>query len=315
MRCLASRARIVLVAALVVLCGAGMALAGSLRVAVLADLNGDYGSTSYTRELRQAVARIVEMKPDLVICAGDMVAGQRQPLLSDDKVRAMWRAFHAVVSEPLAAAGIPLAVTPGNHDASASGKFAAERRIFAEEWRARRPQLNFVDGGDYPFFYAFDMGGIRFAAIDATRAGPLSGNQAARLKGLFSGRAGETNIVFGHLPIWSVSRGREGDVVSGGGLVRALQAGGVDLYLTGHDHAFYPARAEGILQIVLPSLGTEPRALEGTSPRTPLGFVWLELGAGGEVSYQSLAAPAFTGPLRQTMPDRIGALVLDRTGR
>lgn len=140
---------------------AGPAVA--LRVVVISDLNGSYGSTSYSKRIPVAIQRIIEMKPDLVISTGDMVAGQRKPVLGAGEVRAMWAGFHRVVSDPLAQAGIPLAVTPGNHDASAYGGFEGERKIFGDEWRARKPDLRFLDGADYPFFYAFEMEGVRFA--------------------------------------------------------------------------------------------------------------------------------------------------------
>ena len=67
----------------------------------------------------------------------------------------MWSAFHAAVTDPFAAAGIPVAVTPGNHDASAYEQFVAERAIYAQEWRERKPDVTFVADEDYPFFYAF----------------------------------------------------------------------------------------------------------------------------------------------------------------
>ena len=80
-----------------------------LRVAVVADLNGAYGSATYGEPVHVAVRRIVELRPDLVVSVGDMVAGQRSGL----DYRAMWAGFFSVVADPLAAAGIPLAVTPG----------------------------------------------------------------------------------------------------------------------------------------------------------------------------------------------------------
>ena len=101
-----------------------------LRVAVISDLNGSYGSTRYSARVAAAIERVIALEPDLVISTGDMVAGQRRPVLTEREVRAMWAAFHAEVTEPLSRAGIPLAVTPGNHDASAYGGFEQERDLF-----------------------------------------------------------------------------------------------------------------------------------------------------------------------------------------
>ena len=161
---------------------AGPAVA--LRIVVISDLNGSYGSTSYSKRIPVAIQRIIEMKPDLVISTGDMVAGQRKPVLGAGEVRAMWAAFHRVVSDPLAQAGIPLAVTPGNHDASAYGGFEGERKIFGEEWRARKPDLRFLDGADYPFFYAFEMErrALRFAGRHDART-PARGSDGAPAQG------------------------------------------------------------------------------------------------------------------------------------
>ena len=61
------------------------------------------------------------LRPDLVLVTGDMVAGQRAGL----DYGAMWAGWHRAVTDPLRAAGIPMAVTPGNHDASGYAQYAA----------------------------------------------------------------------------------------------------------------------------------------------------------------------------------------------
>ena len=94
-------------------CFTTVAMSASLRVAVISDLNGSYGSTDYRSTVSAAINRIIAINPDLVISTGDMVAGQRRPHLSEEELGAMWRAFHRTVTEPLHEAGIALAVTPG----------------------------------------------------------------------------------------------------------------------------------------------------------------------------------------------------------
>jgi hypothetical protein len=116
-----------------------------VRVAVISDLNGSYGDPTYDAPVHTAVRRIIAERPDVVLCTGDMVAGQRAGL----DYEAMWAGFHAAVTDPLSAAGIPLAVSPGNHDASAYDGFENERRVYAATWQARRPAVEFVDGADY----------------------------------------------------------------------------------------------------------------------------------------------------------------------
>ena len=240
--------------------------AAALRVVVISDLNGAYGSTSYSKRVPVAIQRIIEMKPDLVISTGDMVAGQRKPVLGAGEVRAMWAAFHRAVSDPLAQAGIPLAVTPGNHDASAYGGFEGERKIFGEEWRARKPDLRFLDGADYPFFYAFEMEGVRFASLDATTLGPLRGDQMARLSKVMKGS--EPAVTFSHLPLWPFAQKREREIIGDPALEALYHDMGVDLHLSGHHHAYYPGWKDGVAYVSQACLGGGPRVLIGDSSRS-----------------------------------------------
>ena len=85
----------------------GAASAGPLRVVVISDLNGSYGSTTYAPRVDEAVRAIMALKPDLVISTGDMVAGQRRPHLSESEVRAMWDVFHRDGDRPAGGRGHP----------------------------------------------------------------------------------------------------------------------------------------------------------------------------------------------------------------
>ncbi|HEY9859361.1 MAG TPA: metallophosphoesterase, partial [Candidatus Obscuribacterales bacterium] len=92
---------------------------GDVRIAVISDLNSQYGSTTYEAEVDKAIALIPAWQPDLVLCGGDMVAGQSQSL-SDAEVQAMWAAFDRHIGAPLRKAKLPYGFTVGNHDASAA---------------------------------------------------------------------------------------------------------------------------------------------------------------------------------------------------
>ncbi len=158
---------------------------GATRVVVISDLNESYGSVRYSPAVGHAVARTVALKPQLVISTSDMVAGQRlKPLLDRGEVEAMWKAFHTQVSDPIAAAGLPLAVTPGNHDASGAARFSLERTIYGEQWQSRRPGVTFVDAEGYPFQYAFRVGDVLFISLDATDVGHLPPAAKAWLRGV-----------------------------------------------------------------------------------------------------------------------------------
>lgn len=280
--------------------------AAALEVAVISDLNGSYGSIEYQAYVSDAVAAIVELEPDLVIVTGDMVAGQRIPILDPDEVQAMWSAFHATVTEPFAAAGIPLAVTPGNHDASAYNDFAEERMIYAEEWRNRRPDVSFVADEGYPFFYAFDVEGVRFVSLDATTVGPVSLDQIEALNSALEG-AGDTRIAFSHLPIWEFAQDRETETIGDPDLAKAFASLGVDMHLSGHHHAFYPGASDGIAYVGQACLGASPRRLVGVTDRGPRGFTLLDIDVyTGDIVIDFRAAPDFANGFDMTtLPTRI----------
>jgi predicted phosphodiesterase len=287
--------------------------AAALRIVVISDLNGSYGSTSYSKRVPVAIQRIIEMKPDLVISTGDMVAGQRKPVLGAGEVRAMWAAFHHVVSDPLAKAGIPLAVTPGNHDASAYGGFEGERKIFGEEWRARKPDLRFLDGADYPFFYAFEMDGVRFASLDATTLGPLRGDQMTRLSKVMKGSG--PAVTFSHLPLWPFAQKREREIIGDPALEALYHDMGVDLHLSGHHHAYYPGWKDGVAYVSQACLGGGPRVLIGDSTRSGHSFTVLEFENGELGSVTAYEGAEFLTPIDpKSLPAEIrsGKAVLKR---
>ncbi|MFB9995044.1 hypothetical protein ACFFLM_24140 [Deinococcus oregonensis] len=60
-----------------------------LRVAVLSDFNGSYGSLTSPPALNSSLRRIINTwKPDFVLSAGDLIAGQKASL-TDANVRGM----------------------------------------------------------------------------------------------------------------------------------------------------------------------------------------------------------------------------------
>lgn len=283
---------------------AGTAPADTLRVVVISDLNGSYGSTRYHPRIDRAVARIIALNPDLVISTGDMVAGQRLPLLSSGEVDDMWRAFHARVSTPLAQAGIPLAVTPGNHDASGYIQFQREREIYANEWRGRKPNLTYLDDTDYPFFYAFRLGGVVFVSLDATTIGPLQDGQAARFKQLTAGE--DTVIAFSHLPLWPFAVERETEVIGDPALQQIFREVGLDLHLSGHHHAFYPGWKDGVAFVGQACLGGGPRHLIGSAQKSGHAITLLEISDQEGIRITALEGQDFSSALDwSVLPSRI----------
>lgn len=291
----------------------------ALSVIVISDLNGSYGSTNYEPGVSLAVSRILELEPDLVISTGDMVAGQRlHPPLGAPAVEAMWRAFHATVSAPLSEAGIPLAVTPGNHDASAYASFRAEREIFRQQWQSRAPRLEFVDRDGYPFSYAFALEGVLFVSLDVTKVGTLDEAQRRWLDELLAahGKRYRHRVVFSHLPIYPFTDGRESEVSADHELERILRRHQVELYLSGHHHAYYPGYHGGIRFVSQACLGAGPRPLIGTGSRAGRAITVLEFPEQGSITIGALGGPRFRDPveiggLPQRIESRFGTLLRD----
>ncbi len=290
-----------------------------LRVAVISDLNGSYGSTQYERSVDEAVERIAELQPGLVISTGDMVAGQRlHPPLGEPAVTAMWTAFHAKVSEPLARERIPLAVTPGNHDASSYPGFTLEREIYRQQWLQHRPDVEFVDVEAYPFRYAFTMDRVLFISLDVTQVGALEEAQRRWLDALLTRHGGQYRyrVVFSHLPIYPFAQGRETEISADHELEALLRRHGVEMYLSGHHHAFYPGSHGGIRYVSQACLGAGPRALIGVPERSLRAITLLEFPDQGEAKITALAGSRFTQALDfRKLPERIvsryGTLVRD----
>ena len=282
--------------------------APSFRIAVISDLNSAYGSVTYNSDVHDATRALIErLHPDLVLITGDMVAGQKPGL----DYAAMWKAFHGVVTEPLTAAGVSVAPTPGNHDAAPGVRFARERAEFAQQWGTpdRLAQVRWIDDSNYPFFYSFDYGGVFFASIDAVAVGPLSERQRQWLAAQLDRSDQSTKIVFGHLPVHAFAHERELEILNDAALSSLFSKHRVSAYISGHHHAYYPGAVNGTWHIAMPCLGSGTRSLIGTRHRSPTALVVLDIHQGVLVAPQALKAPDFTAAIeRSTLPPRIELL-------
>lgn len=251
----------------------------STRAVVISDLNGAYGSTEYAAEVGRAVRHIVEeWRPDFVLVAGDMVAGQ-SPRLTDSTVRHMWRAFDSVVTTPLRAAGIPVIVTLGNHDGSAYPAHARDRRIAVEHLRRTLPlaeRLRVTDGEHFPLRYAVAGGDVFIVAWDATsEASGTSAELLAWLRRVLmspEARRARHRVVLGHLPLYAVAEGRNraGEVLADGdALRRQLEGWGATMYVSGHHHAYFPGRRGMVELLHSGALGGGPRPWIGHDSASP----------------------------------------------
>lgn len=221
--------------------------ASALRFVLFSDFNGAYGSTSYPAAVNKTIGRITqEWKPDLLLSAGDLIAGQKASL-SAAQVQAMWQGFEQSVRQPLQNAGIPFAFTLGNHDASLN----TDRQEAAHYWNTHIPVLAYADRTNFPFRYSFTVQNVFIAVLDAS--GPhVSPEQQVWLKQQLNSstaRTAQFRLVMGHLPLAGVSRekNRPGEIIREAQALRQImQQGNVTAYIHGHHAAYYPGRLAGL---------------------------------------------------------------------
>lgn len=274
-------------------------------VAVIADLNGPYGSKDYNEHVEAAVAWIRDdLQPDLVVSAGDMVAGQREGL----PYAGMWEAFHEVVTDEFAEAGIPMAVTPGNHDASEQPRFWPERIEFARQWKLRRPQLSFVDDSFYPFYYAFEFGPALFVSLDGTGIGDLDDAQLNWIDEVLDTNAHlEVSVLFSHVPQYPVAEGRRIEIFDDDRLATLMRDHEVDMMISGHHHAYYPARRHGTYLLHAHCLGSGARPLLGEDSARPRNVAVFDISADGIESIRAFESPHFDEVVdHEKLPESLG---------
>ena len=252
---------------------------GDMRLVVVSDLNGVYGSTDYDPEVDKAMQLVPFWRPDLVVCTGDMVAGQ-DLTLTPEQISAMWQAFDQHVAAPLRQAGLPYGLTIGNHDASSAlgvnnqFLFQRERDLAADYWNQPQhdPGLEFVDRYEFPFYYTFQQGDIFFISWDAS-SNRIPEDQLAWVEQALASEAAQQakmRILLGHLPLYAVAIGRDqpGDVMADADQLRALlERYDVHVYISGHHHAYYPGHRGNLQLLHTGILGGGPRPLiEGDLP-------------------------------------------------
>lgn len=284
------------------------ASAEATRVGLVADLNGRYGSTTYHERVDRAVETLISAHVDAVVCAGDMVAGQSQPRLDADWLDSMWAGFTAAVHEPLSRADIPFLVTAGNHDGSGLPAFGLERERFEVQWQSRRPALEFLPGSEWPRRYAVMMDGVLFLTFDGTVPGKLPPAETRFIERMLTAHsaAASATVVFSHLPMWPFTRGREDDILDDSNLLSMLHRGGVDVYVSGHHHAFYAGTdIAGMVHVSVGALGGNMRPLVGAGKKQPHGYAVLEISDQG-IEVQSRVARSFSSPVPASdLPERL----------
>ena len=242
------------------------------RIVVMSDLNSQYGSTEYEPEVKQAIALMSKWQPDLVLCGGDMIAGQKKSL-SETQIDAMWQAFDSHIAAPLRQQQIPFGFTIGNHDGSGAIKdnsfiFQGERDKAQDYWRKHQEQLglDFIDRGNFPFYYSFQQNDIFFLVWDASTHN-ISEQQLAWVKQALSSNTAQqakTRIAIGHLPLYPVAaaKNKPGEYLAKGEEMRSLlEQNQVQVYISGHHHVYYPGKKGNLELLHAGALGQGARQL------------------------------------------------------
>lgn len=223
-----------------------------LRVLILSDFNGAYGSVDYAPSVDNVIALAQAWQVDAFVSAGDVIAGQSSHLPAERFVQ-MWQAFDAHVRAPLEQTGVPVIVAMGNHDGSSQRNqqgytFARERDAARNYWQpVISTSAHYLDTRDAPFHTSLLVENIFFAVWDASSAMITEGQlewlaaELARPE-VVNARA---RILVGHLPLFGVSnrKNQPGEVLTNGtALATWLSRNGIDLYISGHHAAYYPAQ-------------------------------------------------------------------------
>lgn len=257
-----------------------------VRLLVISDLNSAYGSTEYEEEVHLALKMIPFWQPDLVLCSGDMIAGQKSSL-TPQQIRAMWKSFHSQIAQPIRKLNIPFGFTIGNHDASGAISkqkftFQQERDLAMEYWQNPNhgTGLKFIDKTLFPFYYTFEQEGIFFLVWDGSTSSIPADKLAWVEKSLSSKTAqnAKMRVTMGHLPLYGVAEGRNkaGEVLNKAEQLRnILEKYKVHTYISGHQHAYYPAHKDNLQLLHTGALGSGARKLLNTTmtPRKTITII------------------------------------------
>ncbi len=237
----------------------------TLKILLISDLNDSYGSVTYSNEVHDMVSRMNGINPDMILCAGDMVAGQKASL-TPEQLKAMWQGFDSSVFNPIYQLQIPFGFTVGNHDASPG--YANDRAAATTFWQNNKSKthLSFVDDTHFPYYFSYIKNNVFFLSWDASSATiPLAVKDwmeqqlSSRLAKKAKGR-----IVLGHLPLYAIvaAKNKPGEVINDADETLAfLKKNKVAMYISGHQHAYFPATKRKVTLLHSGCLGGGPRQL------------------------------------------------------
>jgi hypothetical protein len=134
----------------------------------------------------------------------------------------------------------------------------------------------------FPQDYSFLLDGVFFAIIDVSSPAVKNEQIAWLTQQLMTveSKNARLRVVMGHLPLYAVAEGRNkaGDVVANAdALLMLFEKHGVDYYISGHHHAFYPAKKGNVKLVFAGCLGGGPRRLIGSRQKPVRTLTMLSL--------------------------------------
>jgi Icc-related predicted phosphoesterase len=253
----------------------------NLKILLISDLNDSYGSVSYSKEVHEVVKRVKDINPDIILCGGDMVAGQKASLIVS-RLDSMWMAFDESVLTPISQLGVPFGFTMGNHDASPS--YYLDRAAASSFWKVNKHKANltYVDDTHFPYYFSYIKSNVFFISWDASSSVIPAEVKAWMKEQLATSVANKSRarIVLGHLPLYAIvaTKNKKGEVLNDSDeTLSFLKENKVDMYISGHQHAYYPATKEQITLLHAGCLGGGPREILGHPAKATKAYAILEL--------------------------------------
>ena len=237
------------------------------KIAVISDLNSGYGSTIYHPDVYATLKELDSIKPDIILCGGDMVAGQKRTITAE-QTQAMWDSFGKNVLQPIKGMKVPFGFTVGNHDAAPS--FPQDRAIAKQFWQTHQKELNlnYVDQTNFPFYFSYQHNEIFFISWDAggTKVASEVFEWMEQQLQSTAAKKAKLRILIGHLPLYAIvaAKNKPGEVLADNEKTAAFfQKNGLDLYISGHQHSYFPSYTNKLKLLNLGCIGEGDRPLMG----------------------------------------------------
>ena len=251
------------------------------KIAVISDLNSSYGATTYHPDVFATLKELDSLKPDLILCGGDMVAGQKASITMV-QTQAMWSSFDKNVLKPIQQMKIPFGFTVGNHDAAPS--YLQDRKLAQEFWLNKQEQLGlqYIDKTHFPFYFSYLQNNLFFISWDAasSKVNPEVFEWMEKQLQSGVGRNAKLRVLLGHLPLYAIvaSKNKAGEVLANNEKTAAFfKKNGINLYISGHQHAYYPAFSGNLRLLNAGCIGEGPRPLMGDNEPASRAYTIIEV--------------------------------------